>query len=63
MEVIYLYCAFSALFMFGSAIEDSISGTKQSGFTYFIGILISPLALPFVLGMQATKSKDNDNTN
>ena len=60
MEVIYLYWAFSTLFVFGSAVEDSISGTKQSAFIYFVGILLSPLAIPYALGVTAAKSKDND---
>ena len=55
MEIIYLYWFFSVVFMIASAIEDSISGTKQNFFIYFAGVLLSPIALPFALGMSLTK--------
>ena len=59
MEIIYLYWAFSALFMLGSAVEDAATGSKQSFFIYFVGILLAPAALPFALGIMLTKgSKD-----
>ncbi len=60
MEVIFLYCAFSVLFMFGSAVEDSTTGSKQSAFNYFIGILFAPVFFPFALGIALTKGGKGD---
>ena len=60
MEIIYLYCAFSVLFMFGSAVEDSATGSRQSTFNYFIGILFAPVFFPFAMGIALAKGGKND---
>lgn len=60
MEIIYLYCAFSVLFMFGSAVEDSSTENKQSAFIYFIGILFAPLIFPLALGVALTKGDKDE---
>jgi hypothetical protein len=60
MEVIYLYWAFSTLFMFGSAAEDFFKGSKQDIAIYLIGILLAPLSMPFALGVAATKGGENE---
>ena len=60
MEIVYLYCAFSVLFMFGSAVEDSATGSKQAAFIYFIGILFAPIIFPFALGIALTKGDKDE---
>lgn len=60
MEIIYLYWAFSTLFMLGSAAEDFCSGSKQKIATYFAGIILAPLSMPVALGIAATKGGSND---
>lgn len=59
MITLYLYIAFSYLFMIGCAVYEISSSKKEFNFIYFLFSLLAPITLPIVFGYEQAFKNHN----